>query len=96
MCALVCVYIDVLVVGGAGLLGWITFRSGDMENKGNEDVEKLKTKFRSAWHNVKYSKCIICLSNTKSSVSLFVHHATHCNRVSACSSSSGSPIYKVN
>uniref|UniRef100_A0A8C5F9N2 Cysteine protease n=1 Tax=Gadus morhua TaxID=8049 RepID=A0A8C5F9N2_GADMO len=26
-----------------------------MENKGDEDVEKLKTKFRSAWHNVKYS-----------------------------------------
>lgn len=26
-----------------------------MENKGNEEVEKLRTKFRSAWHNVKYS-----------------------------------------
>ncbi|KAJ3599217.1 hypothetical protein NHX12_033180 [Muraenolepis orangiensis] len=25
-----------------------------MENKGNEEVEKLRTKFRSAWHNVKY------------------------------------------
>ncbi|XP_059922710.1 cysteine protease ATG4C [Gadus macrocephalus] len=31
------------------------FLSGEMENKGDEDVEKLKTKFRSAWHNVKYS-----------------------------------------
>ena len=38
------------------LLGWIMFLSGEMENKGDEDVEKLKTKFRSAWHNVKYSK----------------------------------------
>ena len=46
-----------LAVGGVVLLlGWILFLSVEMENKGNVEVEKLKTKFRSAWHNVKYSK----------------------------------------